>query len=74
MRNLNPRLEVPEKEEPVLISVEKVKRLCNSNYHGASGSIIMHTKEVFSDGWTRWVCFTCGQVKFSRGMTFKEKK
>ena len=75
MKNLNlrgRRGELPEKEEAILISKEKVRRLCKSNYHGPSGSIVNHKKEVFSDGWTRWVCLMCGQVKFSIGMTFKE--
>jgi len=45
-----------EKEEPTLLSTEKVKRLCESGAHKPSGVIVLHKKEVFSDGWTRWVC------------------
>ncbi len=62
-----------EKEKPTLISTErKVKRLCKC----WSKELILklHTKEVFSDGWTRWVCSQCGKVNFTRGMTFKEEK
>ena len=73
MRNLKIREELPEKEEPIRISKDKVTRLCWSNFHGSSGSKAMHTREIFSDGWTRWVCGSCGQVKFSIGMTFKEE-
>ena len=73
MRNLNPR-EGLTKKEPIRISKDKVQKLCQSNYHGTSGSTLMHTREVFSDGWTRWVCLTCGQVKFSRGITVKKDK
>ena len=60
-----------EKEELTLISTERVKRLCKSGAHRSPGSILPHKKEVFSDGWTRWVCSKCGQVKFTIGMTFK---
>ena len=56
-----------EKEVPLRISNEKVRRLCKSSAHTSPGSIINHTKEVFSDGWTRYVCCTCGQVKFTMG-------
>ncbi len=63
-----------EKEAPTLISMEKVKRLCKSGAHKPPGAILLHRKEVFSDGWTRWVCYKCGQVKFTRGITFKEEK
>lgn len=77
MKNLDE--EMIEKEEVTLISKERVKRLCKSNAHrapGASGhkSKIMHTKEVLSDGWTRWVCSNCGQVKFSKGITYEEER
>ena len=42
-----------EKEEPTLISTEKkVKRLCKC--WSKKPIIKLHTKEVFSDGWTRW--------------------
>jgi len=64
-----------EKGEPRLISTERrVKRLCKSGAHKPPGAILLHRKEVFSDGWTKWVCYKCGQVKFTRGMTFKEEK
>jgi len=56
-----------EKEKPTLLSAEKVKRLCKSGAHRPPGSITLHKKEVFSDGWTRWVCSQCGQVKFVLG-------
>ncbi len=56
-----------EKEEPTLISTEKVKHLCESGAHKPSGVIVLHKKEVFSDGWTRWVCSQCGQVRFTMG-------
>ena len=57
-----------EKEKPTLLSTERiVKRLCKSGAHRPPGSITIHKKEVFSDGWTRWVCSKCGQVKFTRG-------
>lgn len=74
MRKLNLRWELPEKEEPVRISKEEVKRSCKSKSHDPPGKIVRHTKEVFSDGWTRWVCLAtnCGQVKFTRGGTVKE--
>jgi hypothetical protein len=58
MKNLNLRGrhgERTEKEKPILISKEKVTRFCLSNYHPPSGSIVNHTKEVFSDGWTKWI-------------------
>lgn len=55
-----------EKEEPTLISTErKVKSLCKC--WSKKPIIKLHTKEVFSDGWTRWVCSNCGKVKFTRG-------
>ena len=66
--------EMTEKEEPILLSTEKVKRICKSGAHKPSGAITLHTKEVFSDGWTRWVCSKCDQVKFTTGMTFEEEK
>ena len=61
-----------EKEAPTLISKEKVEYLCKC--WSKKSTIKLHTKEVFSDGWTRWVCSKCGKVKFTRGMTFKEEK
>jgi hypothetical protein len=55
-----------EKDGPTLISTEKkVKRLCKC--WSKKPIIKLHTKEVFSDGWTRWVCSNCGKVKFTRG-------
>jgi len=78
MKNLSLREHYEEmtgKGEPTLISTERiVKRLCKSNTHRPPGAITIHRKEVFSDGWTRWVCSECGQVKFTKGMTFEEEK
>ncbi len=55
-----------EKEEPTLILTEKkVEHLCKC--WSKKPTIHPHTKEVFSDGWTRWVCSNCGKVKFTRG-------
>jgi len=54
-----------EKKKPVPISTEKVKRLCKC--WSKEQTIKLHTKEVFSDGWTRWVCSQCGKVKFTMG-------
>jgi len=54
-----------EKEEPILISKEKVQRLCKC--WSENPTLKRHTKEVFSDGWTKFVCSQCGQVKFTRG-------
>ncbi len=62
--------EVTEKEEPTLISKEKAKHPCKCSEHRA----VLHKKEVFSDGWTKWICSKCGQVKFTRGKTSKEDK
>jgi len=56
-----------EKEEPTRISKEKVKRLCKCWTKKMDPILKIHTKEVFSDGWTRWVCSNCGQVKFTMG-------
>jgi len=64
--------EMPEKEEPTLISTEKAKHLCKC--WSKKPTLKLHTKEVFSDGWTRWVCSNCGKVKFTRGMALKEEK
>jgi len=61
-----------EKEEPTLISKKKVKHLCKC--WSKKPILKRHTKEVFSDGWTRWVCSNCGKIKFTTGMTFKEEK
>jgi len=58
--------EITEKEEPKLISTEKkVNHLCKC--WSKEPTIKFHTKEVFSDGWTRLVCSQCGKVKFKRG-------
>lgn len=55
-----------DKEEPTLISKEKkVEHLCKC--WSKKPAIKLHTKEVFSDGWTRWVCSNCGKVKFTLG-------
>jgi len=54
-----------EKEEPTLISKEKVEYLCKC--WSKKSTIKLHTKEVFSDGWTKWICSKCGKVKFTRG-------
>ena len=61
-----------EKKEAALLSTEKVKRLCKC--WSKKSTIKLHTKEVFSDGWTRWVCSQCGKVNFTRGMTFKDEE
>ena len=61
-----------EKEEPTLISTEKVNHLCKCN--SKKPTLKLHTKEVFSDGWTKWTCSNCGKIKFTMGMTFKEEK
>jgi len=58
---------VTEEEVHLRISKEKVRRMCKSSSHASPGSLFVHTKEVFSDGWTRYVCNTCGQVKFTMG-------
>jgi len=74
MKNLNLREhyeEKTEKVEPTLISKEIVKHLCKC-WHGKQ-TLKLHTKEVFSDGWTKWTCSECGQIKFTKGMTFKER-
>jgi len=64
-----------EKEEPTLISTEKIKILCKCwTKKPTPPTFKTHTKEVFSDGWTKWICSECGQVKFTIGMTFKEEK
>ena len=57
--------EITEKEKPTLLSTEKVKRLCKC--WSKEPTLKLQTKEVFSDGWTRWVCSNCGKVKFTRG-------
>jgi len=57
--------EMTEKEEPTLLSKEKVNHLCKC--WSKKPSLKFHTKEVFSDGWTRLVCSQCGKVKFKRG-------
>ena len=82
--NLRRHYETTGKEKIILISREKVKRLCKSKSHKAlrstrrkfPGTMVFHRKEVYSDGWTKWICLNanCGQVKFSMGMTFEEGK
>jgi len=57
--------EMTEKEDPTLISMGKVKILCKC--WSKKPTLKRHTKEVFSDGWTRWVCSNCGKVKFTWG-------
>ena len=54
-----------EKEELTLISKEKIEYLCKC--WSKKPTIKLHTKEVFSDGWTKWICSKCGKVKFTRG-------
>ena len=65
MKKSNIQEEMAEKEEPTLISTEKVKHLCKC--WSEDPILKRHTKEVFSDGWTRYVCSNCGKVNFSRG-------
>ncbi len=50
--------------------------MCKSKAHHPPGKIVRHIKEVYSDGWTKWICLAphCGQVKFTKGMTVKEEK
>lgn len=75
--NLRRHYETTEKEEPTLISTEKAKRPCKCtklDHRDPNIRNTLHRKEVFSDGWTRWVCSKCGQVKFSKGMMFEEGK
>jgi len=64
-----------EKEEPTSLSKEKVKIRCKCwiGKH-EKPTFKTHKKEVFSDGWTKWTCSFCGQVKFTIGMTFEEEK
>ena len=62
-----------EKEEPTLISTEKINHLCKCwSKKPTLPTLKTHTKEGYSDGWTKWVCSECGQVKFTIGMTFEE--
>ena len=53
---------VHENAEPTLISKEKVKHPCKCWY--GKPTLKLHTKEVFSDGWTKWTCSECGKIKF----------
>jgi len=47
-----------------LISTERnVERLCKC--WSEEPTLKRHRKEVFSDGWTRYVCARCGKVKFT---------
>jgi transposase-like protein len=55
------------KRKIMLISTEKVNHLCKCWTKPRPPSLKRHTKEVFSDGWTRWVCSNCGKVKFTWG-------
>ena len=55
-----------EKEEATVISKEKVERLCKCWSKPKPPTLKRHTKEVFSDGWTKFICSTCGQVSFTR--------
>ncbi|MBA7552611.1 hypothetical protein ES705_45180 [subsurface metagenome] len=56
------------KEGPVLVSAGKVKRVCKCWVKKPKvPTFKLHTKEVFSDGWTKFVCSDCGQVKFALG-------
>lgn len=67
--------EVPKKV--TVISTEKVKRICKSSAHrdlNRGPRSFVHIKSVLSDGYTKWECRTCGQVKFTKGITFKEEK
>ena len=76
MKDLNLREHYEEmitKGDPTLLSTKEVKRLCKSNTHRPPGLITLHTKEVFSDGWTKWICLSCGQLKFTMGLTIKEE-
>jgi len=59
--------EITEKVKPILLSMEKVEILCKCWSESKKFTLKIHTKEVFSDGWTRFVCSRCGQVKFKRG-------
>ena len=65
-----------EKEEPTLISKKMARYLCKCRKISKKDTpkTTTHTKEVFSDGWTRWVCSRCGQVKFSRGEEAEVRK
>ena len=59
-------------EEPVevtTVSTGKAEYPCKCRKSGEDDmpKLTLHRKEVLSDGWTRWVCLKCGQVKFSRG-------
>ncbi len=63
-----------KKVKPTLISTGKVKHPCKCTVISKKDppKTTSHTREVFSDGWTRWVCSKCGQVKFSKG--YEEEK
>ena len=61
--------------EPTLLSTGKAKILCKCwSGKPKPPTAKLHSKEVFSDGWTRWVCSNCGKVKFTMGMTLEEGK
>jgi len=61
-----------EKEEVTVISMEKVKRLCRCWSIPKHPTLKRHTKEVLSDGWTRFICSRCGQVSFKIGEEAEE--
>ena len=67
-------------EKPVLISKEKAKRPCRCwgkklpPTKRKAAPLVNHTKLVFSDGWTRWVCSNCGKVGFTFGMENTEEE
>jgi len=44
---------------------EKVQRLCKSSFHVVP-VVKTHAKRLLEDGWTRYICQTCGQVKFMK--------
>jgi len=72
MKNLNYRNlyeEMTEKEKTPLISTKR-----KSNISASVGCARkLYTKEVFSDGWTSWICSNCSKLKFTRGTTFKAR-
>ena len=55
-----------EPEEIILLSKKRVKYPCKCSQHDPPKPLL-HTKEVFSDGWTKLICGRCGQVKFKFG-------
>jgi hypothetical protein len=68
MSNSTPEEEEEGSEtEKMSVGVEKVQRMCASNAHKSEGVMTKHTKEDLGDGWTKYVCSSCGQVKFAVG-------